>query len=257
MPFEDDEDLIGAAPRLHEAAERGDALAIQRLINRFPDSDVSEVYSHGLPLHLCCVNGYPEAAQVLIDNKADPNALDVYGQSPLHCACFEGHAGVAAVLIKARAQVDMTTSAEKLTALLWACVNGHEDCVRLLLDAKANPNARKDNGRTPLHVASVFGSAACVKPLLEAKADVNAKDDDGDAHPNKGKTALQRAEEEGHTEIANLLRNLQLQERMRLMEEEKATLARASLPLVPKEGTARRVREGQRSTRASKERTSR
>jgi ankyrin repeat protein len=228
----DDEDVDAgrAPPPLHEAAENGDVETVLRLVDR-AGADVNEMWGNGIgavsqPLHVACSYGRAEAAQALIERGADLNAADSFAHTPLHVSAYEGQAATTRVLLRARAQVDLATSNEQLTPLLWACVNGHEDCVRLLLDAKANPNARKDNGRTPLHVAAIFGAATCVQPLLDAKADLSIKD-------NMGKTALQRAQEEGNTEVANALRNLILSQRMAAHEEAKVAQARAELPVIP------------------------
>jgi ankyrin repeat protein len=50
---------------------------------------------------------------------------------------------------------------------------GHAEIVRVLLDAKANPNARKKNGVTPLVGASFGGHVEVVGVLLKSGADPN------------------------------------------------------------------------------------
>ncbi|WP_419906203.1 ankyrin repeat domain-containing protein [Hoeflea sp.] len=46
------------------------------------------------------------------------------------------------------------------------------------LNAGADPNARDEEGRTPLHWAAAFGTAETVTALLDAGADPNARDED-------------------------------------------------------------------------------
>src|SRR6188768_73316 len=70
--------------------------------------------------------------------------------------------------------------------------------VRTLLARGADPNARDEEGRTPLFSAVLGGSLALLGLLLESKADVNARD----AH---GSTALHIAAEEVLPEAAALL----------------------------------------------------
>ena len=48
--------------------------------------------------------------------------------------------------------------------------------------------------------ASESGNTKMVKELIDNGADVNAKD-------NRGKTALMRASQRGHTEVVSLLKN--------------------------------------------------
>ena len=51
--------------------------------------------------------------------------------------------------------------------------------VRELLAEGADPNARDDEGRAPLHQAVLGNSVGLMGLLLEAKADVNAVDEHG------------------------------------------------------------------------------
>ncbi len=70
--------------------------------------------------------------------------------------------------------------------------------VRTLLARGADPNARDDQGRTPIFSAVLGGSVALLGLLLETKADVNARDE-------RGATALHVAAEEVLPEAATLL----------------------------------------------------
>jgi ankyrin repeat protein len=71
----------------------------------------------------------------------------------------------------------------------------------LLIAKGANVNAReKRNGATPAIVAAFEGHEEVVKMLLEAGADVNAKD-------TEGNTALSLATARGHQEVVKLLKS--------------------------------------------------
>ena len=74
--------------------------------------------------------------------------------------------------------------------------------LRLLLEHGADVNARRKNGFTPLHIASIFGILEVVRLLLEHGADVKAED-------NRSRTALRVAEDRpsrtGREEIKELL----------------------------------------------------
>ena len=92
------------------------------------------------------------------------------------------------------------------TALMCASIRGHSDCVAFLLDGSglpgkipADPNLVYDRGSTPLIEAAAHGKAEIVRLLIEAKADVNAKLQMG------GETALMLAAANGRWDNTLLL----------------------------------------------------
>ena len=65
---------------------------------------------------------------------------------------------------------------KEFTALILAAQKGHTDCVRLLVEAGAEKQAKdKQDGLTALHCAVQMDKPDCVRVLLEAGADKNAK----------------------------------------------------------------------------------
>jgi serine/threonine-protein phosphatase 6 regulatory ankyrin repeat subunit B len=87
---------------------------------------------------------------------------------------------------------------DDVTALMTASYEGHLEVVQALLAAKANVNARRNDGGTALMMASQEGHLEVVRALLDAKADVNARRYDG-------ATALMLASQEGHLEVVRTL----------------------------------------------------
>jgi len=76
------------------------------------------------------------------------------------------------------------------TTLLFACVGGNTDIVRLLLNAGADANAMNDSHYTPLQVAAGRDYVQVMELLIEAGADIEA--------PNlEGETALHCASNNG------------------------------------------------------------
>jgi ankyrin repeat protein len=72
------------------------------------------------------------------------------------------------------------------------------ECVRLLLQNGADPNAENFLGVTPLMNASWFGCARSAEILLKAGADTSRKD-------SLGATAESMARQRGHDEVLRVL----------------------------------------------------
>lgn len=73
--------------------------------------------------------------------------------------------------------------------------------MQLLLEAKANVDAKANDGRTALHWAAENRHEAVVKLLLEKGAELESKDQDG-------QTALSCAEGKGHKAVVKLLTSI-------------------------------------------------
>lgn len=117
------------------------------------------------PLISALKSGKINEARSLIENGASPNASDKYGE----------------------------------TALAKAAGKGEIELVELLLTKGTDPNiANHETQETPLMNASYYGHKDIVEVLLKNGADPNRK--------NKiGQTALDYANQKGHTDIADLL----------------------------------------------------
>jgi hypothetical protein len=65
-----------------------------------------------------------------------------------------------------------------LRALLWACLKGHTECARLLIDHKADVNAKSNDGSSALHGVAVGyrQNLSCAKLLVQNGADVHCQD---------------------------------------------------------------------------------
>lgn len=79
-------------------------------------------------------------------------------------------------------------------------------CTELLLRYGANPFARDNFGRTPLHWAMVSGNVEVVRMLLTAGINADVRDDDGATPLSELVTRLEcGASRQGHPEIARML----------------------------------------------------
>jgi hypothetical protein len=84
------------------------------------------------------------------------------------------------------------------TPLHWAAENGHTDLARLLIENRADPNAKDKWQRTPLHWAAGGGHTDLTRLLIDKGADPNARDD-------HQRTPLHQAAKNGYTDLARLL----------------------------------------------------
>ena len=61
------------------------------------------------PLHVAAAWGRTEAMRALVAVGADPNAVSKYGWTPLHQACYEGHTKATRALLDASANPNTPT----------------------------------------------------------------------------------------------------------------------------------------------------
>jgi uncharacterized protein len=191
---------------LIEAASRGDAAAVDRLVKA--GADIRERDRRGRTALLAATHADAvEAARVLIAAGADVNAKDDIDDSPYLYAAAEGRLAILKLTLAAGAdlastnryggtglipaahhghvEVVRTLLATRIavdhvnrlgwTALLEAVILGdggprHAEIVRLLLQGGANPSLPDRDGRTPLAHARAAGQATVVKALEAAGA---------------------------------------------------------------------------------------
>jgi ankyrin repeat protein len=121
------------------------------------------------------------------------------GFTALHYAAYFGTADVARLLIAAGADVAApATNAMKVQPLHSAAASRSTDTSRLLLGAGAPPDAQQTGGYTAMHEAALHGDEALVHLLLEHGGDPGVRNDDG-------RSAIDLARENGHTDIADQL----------------------------------------------------
>ena len=127
----------------------------------------------------------------------------------MYMACHQGHEGVVRLLLAhAATDVNQATTDDGATPLFIACEIGHEGVVRLLLEHGADWTVgMRDNGWSPLFVASWAGNAAAVAELLgrQAADPATATTSEHLGIP-AGSTALSVAELQGHGDVAAALR---------------------------------------------------
>eukprot|EP00282_Hemiselmis_andersenii_P011621 CAMPEP_0114124416 /NCGR_PEP_ID=MMETSP0043_2-20121206/8766_1 /TAXON_ID=464988 /ORGANISM="Hemiselmis andersenii, Strain CCMP644" /LENGTH=188 /DNA_ID=CAMNT_0001217295 /DNA_START=352 /DNA_END=918 /DNA_ORIENTATION=+ len=148
-----------AIGQLHGACHRGSSADVKRLLEE--GEDINEKANSGLTPLMCAVKtigpkpGDDQLVQLLLDNNAEVNAVDILGDSALHVAV---------------AQV------ESLNELL---PKGFDKIVDMLIKGNADINLVDKLGQTPLHRAALRGNAKSIKLLMDAGADTEIIDRSG------------------------------------------------------------------------------
>jgi len=105
----------------------------------------------------------------LLDLLARGNKLDArdnVGSTALHYAAESGNADIAHVLIEARADVNALDK-QGSTPLHYAAKMGHESVARALLKFHADLNAVNSHGYTPYAMAQDWGTCAIAQFLQD------------------------------------------------------------------------------------------
>lgn len=142
-------------------------------------------------LGLASYFGKTKAVRLLLDKKADVNAVyDYYGSTPLYLAVFAHQGKTAKLLIERGADVNgHATDGE--VPLHAACRHQDKHLTEFLIRAGATIDARDRWGKTPLHVASSHASLDNFLYLLEeAGANASLQADDGRTALDMARTAL-------------------------------------------------------------------
>jgi ankyrin repeat protein len=145
-----------------------------RQLTQRPGVNVNGYYDGGTPLGFACAVGSVEAAKILLEAGANPNALDErYGQSPLHFAADQS-VDLVKLLLEAHANVDQR-DVNGMTPLMVAAKGGHLDIVDVLVVHDADVGLFDEHHQSPLHWSAVGGEYPEVNAyLLKAGADPDA-----------------------------------------------------------------------------------
>jgi ankyrin repeat protein len=171
----------GPASQLLEAARKGDAPAVARLLAVGVDPNASVpgrepsagkvVQTTALAVAAGC--GWLEAARLLLDGGADPSRANGDGGTPLMAAAGGGQLEVLRLLLERGAAVDAADPGTGCTAFHAACINNQAECVEALAragcDVGLKTNDRPNDGRTGCELAEAQGHGAVVARLRAAQ----------------------------------------------------------------------------------------
>jgi hypothetical protein len=127
------------------------------------------------PLHIAARVGDLAKLRTLIEEGANVNAKNMWGETALHYAAERGHKETVEFLIAKGADIH----AGRIEALQYAIQNGHTELAIILINKGANVNPKSQSGWTPLHSAALEGYKQVAEILLAKGAYVNSKNKDG------------------------------------------------------------------------------
>ncbi len=190
------------AEPLIAAALRGDALAVQRLLDAGAPINARDRQGRNAVL-AATQGGHIEAARVLISRGADVNAQDHIQDSAYLLAGARGRTEILRLALAAGADLK-STNRYGGTALIPACHYGHVETVRLLLGTKIAVDHVNNLGWTALLEAVILGDGGprhteIVRLLLAHGAQPGLPD-------RNGVTPLAHATQRGQDAVAALLR---------------------------------------------------
>ncbi|GLE00210.1 hypothetical protein PINS_up008937 [Pythium insidiosum] len=201
-----DVDVDGFTALMIASAEGRTAVALE-LLRRGADVSIRTHELRSTALHFAAKSGVAEVVDAIC--KQDPTRIDVHnydGDTPLVWACTEGRADAVRVLLQHKADVN-ALSHRAMSTLICAVMLRDEDeknqaardeeraeILRLLL--AQNPklvNYQDRDGSTAMHLAACHSYLACVKALLDGGADLTLRN-------AIGQTAIEEALDAGVSE---------------------------------------------------------
>lgn len=221
---------------VYEAAKAGHAEVLRELLSAGAAADVRTEKHKWTPLGQAARLNRFACVKMLLDHGADPNLKGHFDHAPLAEAAHHGNLGIVELLLDHGADIE-TTAGRGYRPLAIAAHQGKDDVVKLLVTRGANIEAigfsdiKADFSFTALIRAAQYGRSSTVAVLAELGADVNARDNDDrtaltlatwenhketvamliqkganiNARSNGGMTALHNAAMRGHVEVARLL----------------------------------------------------
>ena len=197
-------DEIRVYAGLHEAAVKGDAAEIEKLVKEGERIDIQDSRSR-TPLHVAVYLKRHDAARALLKLGANANALEIDRYDIVTIAAVANDIEGLKLALQGGASARNVTSRYDGTALIAAAHLGHAEVVKMLVAAKAPLNHVNNLGWTALMESIVLGSGGknhtdTLRALVDAGADVNIAD-------RQGTTPLQHARRRGYVEMARILEN--------------------------------------------------
>lgn len=195
--------LLSRSPELMNEATSHDISPLL-LACYYQKSKIVEIFlkhTKSISIHECCAAGLAQQAQRMVEQKPDIiNELSTHGFFPLGIATHFGHEDIVRILLRHHANPNASSqNGYHVFPLHSALSNGQNNIAKMLIEAGATVNVLQSSNISPLHLAAQQGNIDMIIVLLENGADIAVQND-------LGQTASDIAEENGFSEIAEILR---------------------------------------------------
>lgn len=207
------------------AAQKSNIDMAQLLLERGVSHEDREDVGHMLTD--ACLRASWTKAMVLIECGSSLDVESEDGCTPLAMAVQAGQEHLTRALIDRGVRLSSACRTKFGTKLLGAAEKGDASLVGVLLLAKVNYEKKDSAGERPLHKAATQGHMEVVKVLLDCRAEIDAR-----SSGERGRSPLFLAAKLGHLELARLLADRGAKDpegakALRMQEKDKKPHARA------------------------------
>lgn len=126
-------------------------------------------------LMAAAADGNPERVSTLLRSGIPVDQQDTDGRTALSIAAAGTSSEILDLLADNGADIDHQDRRCGYTPLMFAVMNGSQECARRLIARHAKLELKDSEGRTALALASQFGEPECARMLLEAGANLESR----------------------------------------------------------------------------------
>ena len=142
-----------------------------------------------------------ESTKLFLAEGININALDKRGKTALMRAAEYQRTEVVTLLLEKGVDVNIVGLGHERTAMMEAAGTGNCVVIKQLAEKGANINAKDVENTTPLHFACMYGHIEAVRLLIELGANPEVQ------AAGLGRTPLRLAETNGYVEIVQILKD--------------------------------------------------